>query len=61
MAIPPIGKEGGTIPVVTRIVDRGDIFKVTSDFGGMELYGSNVIASDPYAVFREIERRLSPV
>lgn len=40
----------GKIPCVVRIVDRGSILKKTGDMGGMELYGTTVIASDPYLV-----------
>lgn len=43
-------------PIITRIVDRGNIFKLTSDFGGMELYASSVIASDPYRIFEVVRR-----
>jgi len=37
-----------------RIVDRGSIFKPTADMGGMELYGSSVIATDPYTVIKAL-------
>lgn len=37
-------------PVLVRVVDRGDPNNRTADFGAMELYGSSVIASDPFRV-----------
>ncbi len=41
-------------PYIIRIVDRGHIFKSTSDIGAMELYGSSVISDDPYNVIKAI-------
>jgi hypothetical protein len=35
---------------ITRIVDRGSLLKSTADMGGMELYGSSVVANDPYNI-----------
>lgn len=58
IAMSPIGGGGDQTPVVTRIVDRGDIFNLSSDFGGMELYGTNVLASDPYTVFDAVKRSM---
>ena len=37
-------------PAIVRIVDRGDLHVRTTDVGCMELYGSSVIATDPFAV-----------
>ena len=45
-------------PYIVRMVDRGSIFKVTSDIGAMELYGTNVIASDPYKVIEVVREFL---
>ncbi len=56
ITMPSIDGEGDGLPIITRIVDRGDIFKPTSDFGGMELYGTNVIGSDPYTVFETVRK-----
>jgi len=42
------------LPVVVRVVDRGDPAKPTADIGGMELYGSAVVASDPYRLIEAI-------
>ncbi len=44
-----------TIPYIIKIVDRGSIFKPTSDMGAMELYGSSVIADDPFKIIESIK------
>ena len=54
ISMPPFGDSVG-FPYIVRIVDRGSIFKPTSDMGGMELYGSNVIATDPYTVIKALK------
>jgi hypothetical protein len=46
---PPLDKEG-EFPYIIRIVDRGSLLKSTADMGGMELYGSSVVADDPYKI-----------
>ena len=43
-----------TIPYIIQIVDRGSIFKTTVDTGAMELYGSSVIADDPYNIIKAL-------
>jgi hypothetical protein len=52
---PPLGEteeswEG--FPVIARAVDRGQPKSTSCDIGTMELYASNVIASDPFEVAR---------
>lgn len=42
------GPEG--LPPMVRIVDRGDPMSRPSDIGAMELYGTPIVGSDPYAV-----------
>ena len=42
-------------PHVVRVVDRGSMLKATSDVAGMELYASNVIASDPCRVIEALK------
>lgn len=37
-------------PAMVRIVDRGDLQVRTTDVGCMELYGSSVVAADPFDV-----------
>jgi hypothetical protein len=38
------------VPVIVRMVDRGDPLNRTSDFGAMELYAASVVSSDPFRV-----------
>lgn len=47
---PPLGHPEGwdAIPPIARLVDRGDPFARPSDIGAMELYGTPIVASDPY-------------
>jgi len=53
ISIPPLGDR--EIPYITRLVDRGHVFKPTADIGCMELYASSVIASDPYLVINKLK------
>lgn len=46
------------IPYIMRLVDRGSLFKPTSDIGGMELFGSVVVGDDPYNVIQELRSYL---
>jgi len=41
-------------PAIVRLVDRGELEMRTVDIGCMELYGSSVIVSDPFAVIQAI-------
>jgi len=41
-------------PAIVRLVDRGDLQTLTTDVGCMELYGSSVVASDPFVVIRAL-------
>ncbi len=46
-------------PYVVRLVDRGDLMSRTTDIGAMELYaGHSVVSSDPFKVFKELEKEL---
>lgn len=45
-------------PVVARVVDRGDPNSQTSDIGGVEIYASNVVSSDPFKLARQLRRCL---
>lgn len=47
---PPLANAEGweAIPPLVRLVDRGDPFLRPSDIGAMELYGTPIVASDPY-------------
>ena len=41
-------------PFIIQIVDRGNIIKSTADIGGMELFGSTVVADDPYSIIKKL-------
>lgn len=43
-----------TMPPIIRIVDRGDPFARPSDIGAMELYGTPIVGSDPYALIEAL-------
>ena len=46
------------MPVVVRIVDRGNLSTKTTDIGSMELFAQSVIGSNPYAVMRELKKEM---
>jgi hypothetical protein len=49
----PVGeqeKDWTGFPLVARLVDRGNPLSTTSDIAGLELFGSSVVASDPFEV-----------
>jgi hypothetical protein len=51
--LPPLvstTEDWSDVPVIVRVVDRGDPLARTSDFGSMELYAASVVASDPFRV-----------
>jgi hypothetical protein len=55
---PPLGDGAdawGWLPPIARIVDRGDPFQRSSDIGAMELYGTPIVASDPYDLLAGLE------
>ena len=41
-------------PVMAWLVDRGDLGSRASDVGGMEIYASSVVSSDPFELAREL-------
>ena len=47
-----------SFPYIIQIVDRGDISKSTADIGGMELFGSTVVADDPCYVMKKLREYL---
>jgi len=58
--LPPLGGEidasdWGEFPPVVRLVDRGDVFNRTADFGAMELFAASVISSDPFTVAKLLQ------
>jgi hypothetical protein len=60
--LPPLSatlEDWSDMPVVVRVVDRGDPLSRTSDFGAMELYAASVVASDPFRVAEVLWRCLA--
>lgn len=51
---PAINREDD-VPYLVRMVDRGSMLKNTADMGAMEIYGSSVIADDPYRVIEALK------
>jgi len=49
------GSKWEGLPVVARVVDRGNLDKKTSDIGSMELYAGSVISSDPFNTIRNLK------
>jgi len=45
-------------PVMAWVVDRGDPNSRASDVGGMEIYASSVISSDPFELARQLKQCL---
>ncbi len=61
LATPPLAEteeswEG--FPVIVWLVDRGDPNCRASDIGGMELYASSVVSSDPFELARQLGQSL---
>jgi hypothetical protein len=54
ISCPPVDNQE-EFPYIIKIVDRGSLLKSTADIGGMELYGSSVVADDPFKVFKTLE------
>lgn len=58
--LPPLAKTDEAweqMPIIVRIVDRGDPNSRGSDIGAMELYAAAVVASDPFTVARALAGR----
>jgi len=45
-------------PVIVRVVDRGDSGSQASDIGGLEIYASSVVSSDPFKLARQLRQCL---
>ena len=46
-------------PVLVRVVDRGNLNERASDIGGMSIYASSVVMSDPFELIRKLEEYLN--
>lgn len=55
----PRRDEWAGFPLVARFVDRGNPLAPTSDIAALELFGSSVIASDPFDVARSLRAGLT--
>lgn len=55
---PPYGSraEWEGFPLVARFVDRGNPLSSTADIAAMELFGSSVVAADPFEVARALRQ-----
>lgn len=54
---PPLEQHDGDwsdFPTIARLLDRGDPLSATADVAAMELFASSVVASDPFAVARQL-------
>lgn len=63
ISVPPLAEtveDWSGMPLVVRIVDRGDPLNRTSDFGAMELYAASVVSSDPFRVAEVLWPSLGP-
>lgn len=61
LATPPLTEteeswEG--FPVIARVIDRGDPASQASDIGGIEIYASSVVSSDPFELARQLQQYL---
>jgi len=45
-------------PVIVRVVDRGDSNSQASDIGGIEIYASSVVSSDPFKLAQQLRQYL---
>jgi len=46
------------MPIIVRIVDRGNLSAKTADIGAMELYAQSVIGTNPYLVYEKLHKAL---
>ncbi len=45
-------------PVIVRVIDRGDPSSRASDIGGIEIYASSVVSSDPFKLAQQLKQCL---
>ena len=61
LATPPLAESEESwedFPIVVRLVDRGDLHNRSSDIGGLEIYASSVVATDPFELTRQTNQYL---
>lgn len=61
IVIPPMEKTPEVwdhMPVVVRIVDRGNLSSKTADIGAMELFAQSIVGSNPYSVVTQLKKEL---
>jgi hypothetical protein len=59
--IPPMAKTPEVwdhMPVIVRIVDRGNLSSKTADIGAMELFAQSVVGSNPYTVINALKKSM---
>ena len=56
----PRAEKWAGFPLVARFVDRGNPLAPTSDIAALELFGSSVVASDPFDVARSLRAGETP-
>lgn len=62
LAMPPLAATGESwrdFPAIAWLVDRGSPDSLSSDVGGMEIYASSVVASDPLKLARRLQEYLA--
>ncbi len=57
LALPPLDGRAWRLPALARLGDRGQALTYRADLGAMELYGSAVIAADPFALRPKVVHR----
>jgi hypothetical protein len=62
LATPPLAateERWADFPVIAWLIDRGNLSSRVSDVGGMEIYASSVISSDPFDLARKLRKCLT--
>src|SRR5262249_28007380 len=57
IALPPLtstAEDCSEVPIIARLMDRGDPLATSSDWGAIELLGTGCIVSDPFEVARRL-------
>ena len=57
IALPPLAptaEDWSEIPIIARLMDRGDPLATSNDWGAIELLGTGCVVSDPFEVARRL-------